>query len=240
MTGGGDPEREDPYLLAIEETFNRRRGAPHLLSPRDWALADAWRRDGVPLRLVLQGIENCFDAFERRAPGPRRINSLTYCRQEVLTLYDLYLGLHGPEAGRPEAKAAAEAAPRLAKHLGRLLRRLREALTRASTDGRDPLVSAVAESAAEVRRLKQGLKEAGPEDAAAVEATLDRLDAALLARAQATLTPEERTAIDREIDAALGSDAGRMSGAALEATRAAARARRVRQRTGLPRLSLFD
>jgi hypothetical protein len=127
MTEGTDAGPEDPYLLAIEETFNRRRGAPHLLSPRDWALADAWRKSGVPLRLVLQGIENCFDAFERRAPGPRRINSLSYCRQEILGLYDLYLGLHGPAAGRPDPAAPDHGAARLAKHLARVLRRVKEA-----------------------------------------------------------------------------------------------------------------
>ena len=240
MTQGGDAEREDPYLLAIEETFNRRRGAPHLLSPRDWALADAWRRAGIPLRIALQGIENSFDAFERRAPGPRRINSLSYCRQEVLSLYDLYLGLHGPGAGRPEAPAAAEAGPRLAKHLGRLIRRLKEAATAASADGRDPLVGAVAESAAELRRLRKSLQGDGLADAAAVEMSLVGLDAALVDRAEATLTGDERRVIQEEIAAALGEAAGTMSAAALESTRAAARARRLRRLTRLPRLSLFD
>lgn len=239
MTPGGDAGQEDPYLLAIEETFNRRRGAPHLLSPRDWAMADAWRQAGVPLRIALQGIENCFDAFERRAPGPRRINSLSYCRQEVLSLYDLYLGLHGPEAGRPAAPAH-EGAPRLAKHLGRLIRRLKEASTAASADGRDPLVGAVAESAAEVRRLRKSLQGDGPADPAAVEASLVRLDALLVDRAQATLSDEERRAIDEEVEAALGEAGGTMSATALEATRVAARARRIRQRARLPRLSLFD
>jgi hypothetical protein len=240
MTEGSDAGPEDPYLLAIEETFNRRRGAPHLLSPRDWALADSWRRSGVPLRLVLQGIENCFDAFERRAPGPRRINALSYCRQEVLGLYDLYLGLHGPEAGRPEAAAPEQAANRLAKHLARLLRRVKEAMTRASAAGRDPLVGALAEAAAELRRMGKDLKGPQPADPAAVEAALDRLDAGLQARAQEVLTDEERAVIEQEIDTALGSGAARMSGTALAATRAAARARRVRQHAGLPRLSLFD
>ena len=235
-----DDEREDPYLLAIEETFNRRRGAPHLLSPRDWALADSWRRQGVPLRLVLQGIENCFDAFERRAPGPRRINSLSYCRQEILGLHDLYVRLHGVEAGRPAAPAAPEeAAPALAKHLGRLLRRLRDAATAASGDGRDALVGPLAEAIAELRRLKKELARA-PADPAAVEASLDRLDAALLDRAREVLTDEERRAIDAAVEAALSEGGARMTGAALETTRAAARARRIRLTVRLPRLSLFD
>ena len=234
-----EEEREDPYLLAIEATFNRRRGAPHLLSPRDWALADAWRRAGVPLRLVLQGIENCFDAFERRAPGPRRINSLSYCRQEVLGLHDLYVRLHGVEAGRPGPGAPAEAAPALSRHLGRLVRRLREAGTAASRDGRDGLVGPLAEAAAEIRRLRKDVA-AAPVEPAKLEARLDALDAALLEKADDGLSDEERRGIGAAVDAALAAGAGRMTGAALQATRAAARARLIRQTTRIPRLSLFD
>ena len=66
------------YYRAIEEEFVRRRGAALLLSPRDWTLIGTWHEAGIPLRIVLQGIASVFDAFERRAPAGRRINSLSY------------------------------------------------------------------------------------------------------------------------------------------------------------------
>ncbi len=65
-----EPGEAGDYYRAVEEEFLRRRGAPLLLSPRDWALIGDWQAAGIPLRIVLQGIANVFDAFERR-PGDK-------------------------------------------------------------------------------------------------------------------------------------------------------------------------
>jgi hypothetical protein len=235
MTG---PDAADPYFEAIEAAFNRRRKAPHLLAPRDWSLVGTWQRDGVPLRLVLQGIENCFDAFERRGPGPRKINSLSYCRQEVLSLHELYCRLHAVEAGRPAA-SPAEALPPLQRHLTRLQRRLKEAMTAASNAGRDALVPVLAEARGAVSVLRRSLKGSGG-DPAEVERALARLDADLLARAAALLPDEERRAIEAAADAALLEDRDRMTPEALAATRTAFLSRRLRSWGSLPRLTLFD
>jgi hypothetical protein len=234
MNGSDAP---DPYFEAIEAAFNRRRGAPHLLSPRDWALVAAWQRAGVPLRLVLQGIDNCFDAFERRAPGPRRINSLSYCRQEILTLHELYCRLHAVEAGRPPGSPADSVAP-LQKHLTRLQRRLKDAMTAASNTGRDSLVPALAEARGAIALLRRGLKEAG--DPADIESRLAQLDAELLDRTGALLPDEERRAIDEAAAALAAVESGRMTPAAMAATRSASKARRIRAWGAVPRLSLFD
>jgi hypothetical protein len=239
---GRDPaapsEAPDPYFEAIEAAFNRRRGAPHLLSPRDWSLVGTWQREGVPLRIVLQGIENCFDAFERRGPGPRRINSLSYCRQEVLSLHDLYRRLHAVEAGRPAA-SPAEAVPPLQRHLTRLQRRLKEAMTAASNAGRDPLVGALAEARGAVGLLRRGLK-SREADPAEVETALARLDAELLERAGALLSDAERRGLEDAAAAELAFETERMSPGALAVTRTALLGRRLRSWGALPRLTLFD
>jgi hypothetical protein len=236
MTPPPDP---DPYYLAIEEAFNRRRGAPLLLSPRDWTLIGEWKRAGVPLRIALLGIENVFDAFARRTPGARRINSLSYCRQEVLGLHELYLGLHGPEAGRPADAAPPDPGRALARHLARLSRRLKESLAAASAAGRDRLVGPIAEAAAEIRRIRRALK-TGPLDPAAIEPALERLDAGLVASARASLDAAAIAALEAEADAAIGAARDRMTATALESTRHAALARILRSHAGIPRLSLFD
>ena len=229
----------DPYYQAIEEAFNRRRGAPLLLSPRDWSLIGDWKRAGVPLRIALLGIENVFDSFARRAPTARRINSLSYCRQEVLGLYELYLGLHAPAAGRDPGAAPPDPARALARHLTRLARRLKEALAAASAAGGDRLVGAIAESAAEIRRIRRSLKTAPP-DPVAVEQALARLDDGLILVARTALDAPALAALEAEADTALGPGRERMTAAALESTRRAALARLVRRDAGIPRLSLFD
>ena len=235
-----EPEQEDPYLLAIEETFNRRRGAPHLLSPRDWALADAWRRDGVPLRLVLQGIENCFDAFERRAPGPRRINSLSYCRQEVASLHEIDLTVHAVEAGRPPGAAPdASGTAAVVRHLGRLQRSARAALSAASAAGRDRLVGRLAVAASELKRLRKEIR-AGGFDPRGLEDTLRRLDDDLLDGARAALPPEELARLAARAEADAGPALGRMTREARDRTRRLHEGRLIREACLLPRLTLFD
>jgi hypothetical protein len=233
-----EPPDPDPYFQAIEEAFSRRRGAPLLLSPRDWALIDGFRRDGVPLRIVLLGIDNVFDAFARRQPGARRINSLAYCRQEILGLHEIHLGLQGVAAGSPAGTAAPDPSRALRRYLARLAKELREALAGASAAGRDALVGPIAEALAVVRREHAALKSASA-DAAAIERTLAALDARLLEAAAAALPAAERSAIEEETERTLGEAATRMRPEARESTRAAARARLVRRRAGLPRLTLF-
>ncbi|MGH9750511.1 MAG: hypothetical protein ACRD5D_01620 [Candidatus Polarisedimenticolia bacterium] len=236
MSGPSEP---DPFYRAVEEAFVRRRGAPLLLSPRDWALIGRWKETGVPLRIVLQGIDNMFDAWERRsvlAPRARRINSLAYCRQEVQSLHDLYRTLHAPAAGRPEGSPGAGVI--LGQHLGRLARSVRSAMAAASATGRDRLVGALAATAADLRRQrKDATSGALP---AATEAVLARLDAGLLAAGRETLTGEELQALEAEAAGALEPVRGRMSAEALASTRAAFLARALRRRLSLPRLTLFD
>jgi hypothetical protein len=233
------PDGADPYFQAIEEAFNRRRGAPLLLSPRDWALIDSWQRARIPLRIVLQGIENAFDAWARRPPTARRINSLSYCRQEVLSLHELYLGLHGAEAARPDGAAPVDPARALSRHLGRLSRRVKEAMAAASADGRDALVGPLAEAAAEIKRMRKHLRSAPP-DPLAIERALEERDRLLLAAARAALPPPSVAAAESEAEAALAASAPRMTAEGHAATRRVAVDRLLRRAAGLPRLSLFD
>lgn len=79
------------YFTEIEETFIQRRGKHLLLSPLDWALIESWQERGIPLRIVLRGIENVFDAIDKSSNRQRTIKSLTYCREEVETQYAEWL-----------------------------------------------------------------------------------------------------------------------------------------------------
>jgi hypothetical protein len=238
-----DPPDPDPYYQAIEEAFNRRRGAPLLLAPRDWALIGDWKRKGVPIPIVLQGIDSVFDAYARRPPTARRINSLSYCRQEVLGLHELYLGLHAVEAGRPEPAPRGESetgAPKaVTRFLTRLRKRLKEATTWCSEHGLDDLVGPIAGASAEVKSIQRGLIRSSF-DARALESGLARLDAALLEKARGVLPEDERRRLDAEVEETLAATGARMTPAALEATRLSIMARLLRRRFCLPRLSLFD
>src|SRR5262245_21567573 len=75
------------YFTEIEEEFVRRRGSHLLVSPLDWSLIETWQQRGVPLHIVLRGINVSFDAYDRRASRGRKVNSLLYCQQEVEAMY---------------------------------------------------------------------------------------------------------------------------------------------------------
>lgn len=71
------------YFTEIEDAFIRRRGKNLLLSPLDWALIEGWQERGIPLHVVLRGVETVFDGFDKQPNQSRTIKSLFYCREEV-------------------------------------------------------------------------------------------------------------------------------------------------------------
>src|SRR5215831_19463941 len=94
------------YFTEIEERYLQRRGGGLLLSTLDWALIETWKDAGVPLEAVLRGIDEAFDKYEQRPSKTRKINSLAYCSQAVLSaaedIKEAAVGVAQPE--RPRAK----------------------------------------------------------------------------------------------------------------------------------------
>ncbi|HEY0081586.1 MAG TPA: hypothetical protein VGB61_02255, partial [Pyrinomonadaceae bacterium] len=78
------------YFTEIEDAFIRRRGKHLLLSPLDWTLMETWKGRGVPLYIVLRGIEQSFDSYEAK-PRRRSVKSLFYCQEEVEAQYAEWL-----------------------------------------------------------------------------------------------------------------------------------------------------
>ena len=237
MSEIGAPEE---YFRTVEAEFVRRRGASMLLSPKDWALIGAWQSAAIPLRIVIRGIANVFEAFDRRAPQGRRINSLSYCRQEVLFLNQVYLNLRAAEAGRPGSEIPpTERARVLARHLGRLAREARQSMALASESGLGPLVPAIALSVSELKQLRREAR-TGALSACRLEDELRELDDRLLAAARDSLPEDERRCMDEEVERSLAAERVRMTPTAFESTRRALVARRLRERCRISRLTLLD
>ena len=76
------------YFTEIEEHFQRRRGSLLLLSTLDWALIETWREAGIPLEVVLRGIDEAFDKYDARQQKSsrrlRQVNGLAWCAQAVM------------------------------------------------------------------------------------------------------------------------------------------------------------
>ena len=81
------------YFTEIEDAFVRRRGKHLFLSPMDWALMETWKQQGIPLHIVLRGVEKSFDSYEAR-PRKRTVKTLLYCQEEVEAQYAEWVEAH--------------------------------------------------------------------------------------------------------------------------------------------------
>jgi hypothetical protein len=111
------------YFTEIEEHFQRRRGALLLLSTLDWALIETWREAGIPLEVVLRGIDDAFDKYaarQQKTPNKRlrQVNGLAWCAQPVMEAAeqqkDAAIGTAG---GVVEKADEGFEAQRIARHL---------------------------------------------------------------------------------------------------------------------------
>ena len=76
------------YFTEIEEHFQKRRGQARPLSPLDWSLIESLRDAGVPLEVVLRGVDRAFEQRSRRRRAAGKVNSLAYCTQAILAEHE--------------------------------------------------------------------------------------------------------------------------------------------------------
>jgi hypothetical protein len=208
-----ESDSDHAYFQAVEEIFVELRGAPLLLSPADYRVAQRWHREGVPLDLLRQTLEEVFaKRKERGAKG--KVNSLRYCAPAIEAAWSDLKELTAP--GQRATAPTFEVAPRLA------------ALAAA-------LPAALASRDVWADRIT-GLSGAPQE----VEDRLASLDRILLNAAVSGLTEEERAALDAAVEKTLALLGGRLPADEIETSRARLFRQTLRRRLGLPVLSLFS
>jgi hypothetical protein len=96
------------YFQEIAELFFDLRGAPFVLSSKEIASISSWEETGIPLRIVLQGIQRAFEKYRERQAGGRKISSLSYCNAEVRKVFaefrDRGVGIRSHKTFREEKK----------------------------------------------------------------------------------------------------------------------------------------
>lgn len=81
------------YFQTIARKYFDLRGAPFFLSSNELSLVEKWEAAGIPLRIVLEGINASFSNRSQKhgGAGPRRrIRSLSYCERNVKEAFSLY------------------------------------------------------------------------------------------------------------------------------------------------------
>jgi hypothetical protein len=225
------------YFTEIEEQFQRRRGGTLLLSTLDWALIETWKDAGIPLEAVLRGIEGAFERYEKR-PSSRKVNSLAYCAQEVLAaaeeMKEAAIG-----ASRSDQPAATPAGFQSADIVA-FLRRNAELLLTARLPERPGISGpAVARATAgSLRELASGMAETSSrlED---LERRLTVLEEKLFAVLLAATPDDEIVAVRAEADRELSPYRRKMPTAQIDQLQKQYLHKRLLEKYGLPRLSLF-
>jgi len=65
------------YFTEIENFYQTKRETFTLVSSLDWVLIENWKQQGIPLEVVLKGIDRAF------SNAKKRINSLAYCVRAI-------------------------------------------------------------------------------------------------------------------------------------------------------------
>ena len=211
-----DPEAA--YYQTIEEFFVSRRGDPLVLSNADWLLIRKWRREEIPLRIVLRGITDALDGHAHSWGRRRPVGSLAYCSSEV-------------EAARDRWRHAIEAGREPGVDVGGAVLRLEEALRGAV--GLGPAATRVA------MRIGAALNAAAHAPLPEVEKQLVPAETELIEAIEHDDGARAVAEVDAEVEALLAPYRGRMPERVLGQLRADSRSRRLLERHALPRLSLF-
>jgi hypothetical protein len=237
-------ENYNYYFSEIEEHFRRRRATLLLGSTLDWALIEIWKDAGIPLEAVLRGIDSTFDKYEqRKSKRHQKINGLAWCAQAVLTAAeDMKEAAVGAAPGQPASTKSSAGQGFEPETIAGFLRRNADLLEAAKLPRSAGVsVDAVAEdSAATLRKLAretEGVKAATrPED---LERHLTVLEEKLLAALLAATPDEEIVTVRAQADRELAPYRRKMAAAQIEQLQKQYVHKRLLEKYGLPRLSLF-
>jgi hypothetical protein len=227
------------YFTEIEEHYQRRRGTTLLLSTLDWALIETWKNAGIPLEAVLRGIDDAFDKYDQKPTKARKVNSLAYCSQAVLTAdEETQDGAAGTARSERRFDEPGFDAAQIISFLRESAERLEKAkLPQSHALSMTPLVK---ETAATLREMAESIETSGKlprlED---VERRLTVLEEKLFAVLMAATPDNDLVEVRTQADRDIAPFRRNMTAAQVEQLQKQYIRKRLLERTGVPRLSLF-
>jgi hypothetical protein len=228
------------YFTEIEERYLQRRGGGLLLSTLDWALIETWKDAGIPLEAALRGIDSAFDRYDQRPSKTRKVNSLTYCAQEVLAaaedMKEAAVGAAMSETSdKPHSRQGFE--PEVVEAF---LRRNADSLETTKTAyGSDATRSFILEATKTLRQLADDVKKKTGSRLEDLERRLTVLEEKLFAILLTSTPDEEIVTIRAEADRDLAPYRRKMSAVQIDQLQKQYVHKRLLEKYKLPRLSLF-
>ncbi len=231
------------YFTEIEEYFWKKRGAHLLVSPLDWAIIETWQKAGIPVPVVLKGIDRALESYQRSRRGAGKVlKSLAYCVDAVLDAAE-----EQQEAGAGNGAGAADNSRGRSESFSRdeirtyILRNLEKLAAAAES-----LRARNSELALRIDDIRGKLKESlalldspGSLDLEDLERRFTVLEEKLHSAATASASENSLVAFRREVDRQLTPYRRKMTAEQLAQVERQYLHKRLFELFGLPRLSLF-
>jgi hypothetical protein len=226
------------YFTEIEDAFVRRRGKHLFLSPMDWALMETWKQQGIPLHIVLRGVEKSFDSFEAR-PRKRTVKSLLYCQEEVEAQYEEWVEAHVGSSPGPEPDS--DKTPFSFASISEHLKRSRTALAALvqSRKKEDDLSEALARATTLLVDIENDFASGAALDTRKLEDSLTGLERMLNDAMLSVVDKDGFDELKREVKDQLKPYRTQMEAAAYKQTFDNLLLKSLREHFAIPRLSLF-
>jgi hypothetical protein len=204
------------YFTEIELFYQARRESFTLLSTLDWVLIENWKDQGVPLDLILKGIDRAFSRARRQ------INSLAYCAKAIDEVIEEQ---KETRMERPEMPQISSEETR--KYLANLAEEVNAV---------QPLFP---EFASKIGSVAASVREVETNSLRDAEQTLSALEEKLISIIRIAADESVLVEIHRDVESELAAFRSTMTTQQLAMLEQQLSKRKLLERYNLPRLSLF-
>ncbi len=207
-----------------------------MLSPLDWAMVEAWKERGIPLRIAVRAIETVFDRVDKQPNKTRSIKSLSYCRDEVEAQYEEWLSAQVGKTSEDKQGESAQtdesdtfSSEKIEEHLSNLCGLLAEAKTGENLqlvlNNVSDKLEDLKDSNSDSERIEKSLSELESE-----------IDNALLENTEAQLLEDTKGKVERD----MAGYKTKMEDEVYQRTFELMLLKNLREEANIPRLSLFQ
>jgi hypothetical protein len=230
------------YFTEIEDAFVRRRGKHLFLSPIDWALMETWKQAGIPLHIVLRGIEKAFHSHEARK-RKRSVKSLLYCQEEIEVQYAEWLesrvGANPNSTVETDANKTPFTSIRVREYLQESQKLLEHLAAVRSRNGTDSLSEALTRASQLLKDLENDFATDAGANTRKLEDSLTALERMLNDALMRSVPAETVASKMKELKAQFKPYKSHMDPEVYKQTLDNLLLKRLREEHGVPRLSLF-
>ena len=202
---------------------------------------ETWKQQGIPLHIVLRGVEKSFDSYEAK-PRKRTVKTLLYCQEEVEAQFAEWVESHvGSGSDSSESETESDKTPfsfaAITEHLERSRKALCE-LARSRTH-EDELYETLTRAVALLGDIEKDFASSSTLDTRKLEDSLTGLERMLNDSMFSVLDSTALEELKNGIKEQLKPYRSQMEAAVYKQTFENLLLKRLREQFGMPRLSLF-